>query len=180
MRKGIIRMATGFGHSEQLIPLKRAAFSLGLTPEGLRQRLLNLDGGFQRSRGRWFIEAQLVEKMLAAAVILGRPKRARDKKEPRPPYDEIAGNAGQVASLDDVCGVAGSSVKSNGRKARKLAQKQAELAVYDGRDHLGMITIAADRTARAFDRQGKVLGTFESIEAASAAFATESKSGRRS
>jgi hypothetical protein len=47
-----------------------------------------------------------------------------------------------------------------------------ELAVYDGRECIGKIAIAANKKARAFDSRGKSLGTFENFEAASAALRT--------
>ena len=46
---------------------------------------------------------------------------------------------------------------------------QREIAVYDGRECLGRITVAVNGKARAFDSRGKSLGTFQSLEAASAA-----------
>jgi hypothetical protein len=44
-----------------------------------------------------------------------------------------------------------------------------ELSIYDGRECLGRIVVAANGKARAFDRQGKLLGAFANYEAASAA-----------
>lgn len=44
-----------------------------------------------------------------------------------------------------------------------------ELAVYDGQECLGTIKVADDGTARAFDAHGKRLGSFPSLQAASAA-----------
>jgi hypothetical protein len=46
---------------------------------------------------------------------------------------------------------------------------QREFSIYDGRECLGRIAVAANGKARAFDSRGKSLGTFESFEAASAA-----------
>ena len=56
-----------------LIPLKSAAYSLHLTPEGLRRRLLRLGVG-TRHRGRWYIAARLIDDMRRAAQILGGRK----------------------------------------------------------------------------------------------------------
>ncbi len=47
---------------------------------------------------------------------------------------------------------------------------QREFSIYDGRDCLGTIAVAANGKARAFDRRGKSLGIFESFEAASGVF----------
>jgi hypothetical protein len=44
------------------------------------------------------------------------------------------------------------------------------LSIYDGQDCVGAIEIADDGEARAFDRRGKLLGSFPSSKAASAAF----------
>src|SRR5205807_252777 len=49
-----------------------------------------------------------------------------------------------------------------------IMKRRRELAIYDGRDWLGKITIAADGEVRAFDRRGKALGTFQNFEAAAA------------
>jgi hypothetical protein len=51
-----------------------------------------------------------------------------------------------------------------------MAQRQRELFIYDGRDCLGRIDVAADGEARAFDHQGKLLGRFPTLVAASSAF----------
>jgi hypothetical protein len=44
-----------------------------------------------------------------------------------------------------------------------------ELSVYNGQDCIGTIKVADDGTARAFDRNGKRVGSFPSLKAASAA-----------
>jgi hypothetical protein len=56
--------------------------------------------------------------------------------------------------------------------AKRRVDSTREVAVYDGRDCLGKIAIAANKKARAFDSRGKSLGTFENFEAASAALRT--------
>jgi hypothetical protein len=55
---------------------------------------------------------------------------------------------------------------------KRRADSTRELAVYDGRECLGKIAIAANKKARAFDSRGKSLGTFENFEAASDALRT--------
>ncbi len=57
-----------------------------------------------------------------------------------------------------------------------------ELAVYDGRDCIGTIKVAADGQAVAFDRDGKRLGKFPTYTAASAVFdkLAKSEAGRTS
>jgi hypothetical protein len=45
-----------------------------------------------------------------------------------------------------------------------------ELAVYDGQECIGKIKVAEDGKAVAFDPNGKRLGSFLSVKAASAAF----------
>jgi hypothetical protein len=54
----------------ELIPLKRAAYTLQLTPEGLRQRLIRLGNGIRRG-GRWYVAVQSVSAMQQAAQVLG-------------------------------------------------------------------------------------------------------------
>jgi hypothetical protein len=59
-----------------LVPLKRAAGDLGLTPEGLRRRLIRVGVG-ARIGARWFIPAQVVVEMRDTAeraekVLWGR------------------------------------------------------------------------------------------------------------
>jgi hypothetical protein len=44
-----------------------------------------------------------------------------------------------------------------------------ELCIYDGQECIGTIKVAEDGTARAFDAHGKRLGSFPSLQAASAA-----------
>jgi hypothetical protein len=51
-----------------------------------------------------------------------------------------------------------------------MTQRERQLFVYDGRERLGRIDVAADGKARAFDRRGKALGRFPNFQAASAAF----------
>jgi hypothetical protein len=48
--------------------------------------------------------------------------------------------------------------------------RKRELAVYDGSECMGTIKVAEDVKAVAFDKRGKRLGRFPSVEAASAAF----------
>jgi hypothetical protein len=103
--------------------------------------------------------------------------RGQSEKKPRHTRESIAVRAGR--KVEPLEGRKIDRVK-RGRKNLKTIQVVRSLSVYDGRDCLGRITVAADGKARAFDCRGKALGTFESIEAASAAFATESKSERRS
>jgi hypothetical protein len=47
--------------------------------------------------------------------------------------------------------------------------RSREFYVYDGRDCLGTIVVAANGKVRAFDSRGKSVGSFEHFEAASAA-----------
>jgi hypothetical protein len=51
-----------------------------------------------------------------------------------------------------------------------VTQYTRELSVYDGQACLGRIKINDDGKAVAFDKRGKRLGRFPSVEAASAAF----------
>ena len=44
-----------------------------------------------------------------------------------------------------------------------------ELSVYDGQEFVGTVKVSDDGKARAFDRDGKRIGSFPSFEAASAA-----------
>ncbi len=44
---------------------------------------------------------------------------------------------------------------------------QREFSIYDGRDCLGRIAVAASGKVRAFDSRGKSLGTFQSLDGAS-------------
>jgi hypothetical protein len=55
----------------KLIPLKCAAADLGLTTEGLRQRIIRLRKGV-RLGGRWFVPEPVIADMRRAAAILGR------------------------------------------------------------------------------------------------------------
>jgi hypothetical protein len=61
---------------EELVTLKRAAGELGLTPEGLRRRLIRVGVG-QRVGARWYIPARIVLEMRdtakrAAEILWGR------------------------------------------------------------------------------------------------------------
>lgn len=49
------------------------------------------------------------------------------------------------------------------------AARTRELSVYDGQELVGIIKVSEDGKARAFDRDGKRIGSFRSFEAASAA-----------
>jgi hypothetical protein len=60
-------------NNPDLIALKSAAYSLNLTPEGLRRRLLRLGVGIRQGR-RWYIAAHLIDEMQRAAEILGGRK----------------------------------------------------------------------------------------------------------
>jgi hypothetical protein len=114
-----IGMGTTESQYSELIPLKRAAYDLGLTPEGLRLRLIRIGQGIRRN-GRWYIEAARVEEMRNAAVVLGGI--VRTKKEPRPSHDQIAAQAGQiVVASDDVAGIAISPTRGNHSKTSRLA-----------------------------------------------------------
>jgi hypothetical protein len=126
MRKGIRMEASVEPQTDsELIPLKTAAYDLGLTPEGLRQRLIRLQKGV-RCGGRWFIEAQLVDRMRQAAEVLGGAPGhdAYAKKEPRPSCDSLADQAGQLveaASTSDSGGfIATPVIGRNKSKANKL------------------------------------------------------------
>jgi hypothetical protein len=55
-----------------------------------------------------------------------------------------------------------------------------ELSLYDGQECLGIIKVAEDGTARAFDPRGKRLGSFPSLKAASAALATDKRADSKS
>jgi hypothetical protein len=53
------------------------------------------------------------------------------------------------------------------------------LSIYDGQNCIGAIEVADDGEARAFDRRGKLLGSFPSLKAASAAFNSSVEQVRR-
>lgn len=57
-----------------------------------------------------------------------------------------------------------------------MAQRPRSLSVYDGRDRLGQIELAANGTARAFDRWGKKLGVFSKLADAHRIFNTATES----
>jgi hypothetical protein len=76
-------------NESELVPLKRAAHSLGLTVEGARQLLLRLCVGV-RQAGRWFIDASVLEELCEAQKVLGTRK-----KEPCCSRDVIAEKAGR-------------------------------------------------------------------------------------
>jgi hypothetical protein len=58
--------------------------------------------------------------------------------------------------------------KRQGAKSDSDAPRR--LSIYDGQNRIGAIEVADDWEAHAFDRRGKLLGSFPSIKAASAAF----------
>jgi hypothetical protein len=49
------------------------------------------------------------------------------------------------------------------------AARTRELSVYDGQEFVGTVKVNEDGTARAFDRDGKRIGSYPSFAAASAA-----------
>jgi hypothetical protein len=91
--------------------------------------------------------------------------RAPPKKKPRQTRAVQAGH--KVVRLDG-CGIDHATINRKNSRTSEFASRR-DLAIYDGRDCLGRIVVATNGRARAFDRRGKSLGIFESVEAASAA-----------
>jgi hypothetical protein len=60
------------------------------------------------------------------------------------------------------------------------APRMRELSVYDGQELVGTVKVSKDGKARAFDRDGKRIGSFASFEAASAALNARIKKWRNS
>jgi hypothetical protein len=146
-------------NESELVPLKSAAHSLGLTVEGARRLLLRLCVGV-RQGGRWFIDSSVLQEMCAAQVVLG----THGKKEPCHSRDVIAAKAGQKvnASTDEAI-VKG---HTGGRKNPKPTQVARWFSVYDGRDCLGTVKILKNGPVHAFDCRGKLLGIFPEFQSA--------------
>ena len=61
------------------------------------------------------------------------------------------------------------------------APRTRELAIYDGQELVGIVKVSEDGTMRAFDRDGKRIGSYPSFEAASAALSARvQKAAQRS
>ena len=61
------------------------------------------------------------------------------------------------------------------------AARTRELSVYDGQEFIGTVKVSEDGKARAFDRDGKRLGSYPSFEAASVALSARvEKAAQRS